>query len=511
MLPSLDFLNVSFCYDTLAGDLLADLTARFPTGWTGIVGANGAGKTTLLRLAVGELEPQRGRVIRPRQTAYCAQRTDDPPPALAALLAACDGETLALRGRLALGDDWVERWATLSHGERKRAQLAAALWRRPAVLAVDEPTNHLDAAARGLLERALRAFDGIGLLVSHDRDLLDGLCAQCLFLAPPRAVMRPGGYSSGAAQTEREDQHARAVRQKAVREQKRVEAEMARRRAAAAREHHVRSKRGLARHDSDGRARIDAARVADSKAGAPLRQLEGRAAQAAQRVAAVQVAKVVEHGIWLDDARAAADTVARVAGGTLALVPAGGAIAATPARRLHFPDLALTPTARVALTGPNGAGKSTLVEHLVRHATVTPDRLLYLPQETTAERARAVIGEVRGLSHAQLGRVLQIISRLGSEPRRLLETELPSPGETRKLLLALGVLRSAHLVILDEPTNHLDLPSITCVEGALREYPGALLLVSHDERFLRALTRERWQLECPAADADSHLAVRHTL
>lgn len=552
MLPALDFLGVTFCFDTLVQPLVADLTVRFAAGWTGIVGPNGAGKTTVLRLAVGELAPQSGRVIRPRRAVYCSQRTDAAPAELAALLAADEGEAHALRGRLGLSEDWPTRWDTLSHGERKRAQIATALWQKPDVLAIDEPTNHLDTTARELLARALRAYEGVGLLVSHDRELLDTLCGQCLFLHPPTATLRPGGYTAGAEQAQQELTQMRAQRQHAARELRRVEAELVRRREKAAREHKDRSKRGLARWDTDGRARIDAARVADSKAGAPLRQMQGRAAQAAARLASIQVEKHVELGIWLDEARARAGAVLRLPPGEIAIVPSadamdardkqvarrdrsetgptkeGAAPAAGPtghnvepdvgptsagvqlgdgARRLVFPELCVTPTARVALVGPNGAGKSTLVRHLLTYVALPPERVLYMPQELATEASREVAREVQALPNATLGRVLQIIRRLGSDPERLLETELPSPGETRKLLLALGILRSVHLIIMDEPTNHLDLPSIECVEGALRDYPGALLLVSHDERFLKALTTTRWELQSAASAVETHVVI----
>ena len=89
---------------------------------------------------------------------------------------------------------------------------------------------------------------------------------------------------------------------------------------------------------------------------------------------------------------------------------------------------------------------------------------------------------------------MTLVSRLGSRPARLLASTTPSPGEIRKILLARGVARGPHLIVMDEPTNHLDLPSIECLEAALAEAPCALLLVSHDARFLSKLTRTRWEL-----------------
>jgi ATPase subunit of ABC transporter with duplicated ATPase domains len=86
------------------------------------------------------------------------------------------------------------------------------------------------------------------------------------------------------------------------------------------------------------------------------------------------------------------------------------------------------------------------------------------------------------------------VSRLGSRPARLLESDEPSPGEVRKLLLGFGIARRPYLIIMDEPTNHLDLPSIECLEDALDGCPCGLLLVSHDLPFLSRLTRIRWHI-----------------
>ena len=90
---------------------------------------------------------------------------------------------------------------------------------------------------------------------------------------------------------------------------------------------------------------------------------------------------------------------------------------------------------------------------------------------------------------------MTIVSRLGSRPERLLRSDDPSPGELRKLLLALGMAQEPHLIIMDEPTNHLDLPSIECLEAALSDCHCGLLLVSHDQRFLEALCQQWWVID----------------
>ncbi len=203
----LQFDNVAFSYPGMAEPLV---TAHFPEGaWTGIVGANGAGKTTLLKLAAGVLAPTEGHIRQIGSARYAVQRTDAPPDDWLAFMDSWDPPAIDARALLGVEPEWADRWDTLSHGERKRAQIAAALWRRPDVLALDEPTNHLDAHAKGVLLAALKSFHGVGLLVSHDRDFLDELCSQCLFIFPPRIVMRPGGVSAGMEQDRLEQTRAK--------------------------------------------------------------------------------------------------------------------------------------------------------------------------------------------------------------------------------------------------------------------------------------------------------------
>ena len=145
----LQFDRVTFAYPGMAEPLLADVTAHFPEGtWTGIVGANGAGKTTLLKLAAGELAPSGGSIRQIGAAQYAVQRTDAPPEEWDEFMDAWDPVAMDVRRQLGVSPDWAGRWDTLSHGERKRVQIAIALWHQPDVLALDEPTNHLDAEDR---------------------------------------------------------------------------------------------------------------------------------------------------------------------------------------------------------------------------------------------------------------------------------------------------------------------------------------------------------------------------
>jgi macrolide transport system ATP-binding/permease protein len=186
-------------------------------------------------------------------------------------------------------------------------------------------------------------------------------------------------------------------------------------------------------------------------------------------------------------------------------VLAAGSLALGPQRRLEHPELRLGSGERRALVGVNGSGKSTLVRAFVSAWSRDPVRLVYLPQEIPEGEGSRILAEARALPRKELGHLMTVVDDLGSEPERLLATETPTPGETRKLLLALGVVREPWLIVMDEPTNHLDLPSTELLEQALAACPCALLLVSHDARFLAAVGCETWLLASSAGG--SRLAV----
>jgi len=485
-MASIVFHDVGFAYDASTDGLLAGVSFGLSEGWTGVIGANGTGKTTLLRLACGELQAKAGALDRPESALYCPQRTDEPMAEFAALLDAVDGEAYRIRGPLGIEDDWLDRWGTLSHGERKRAQIGTSLWLAPELLAVDEPTNHLDRGARRMVVDALRTFRGVGLLVSHDRDLLDDLCGHCLFVDSPTVALRSGGYTIARAALQEEGERARQKKTKARRVRERAERELTIRREHQRKADRARSKRGIPRKDHDAKNKIDMARVADAGAGKRLRQLEGRIRQAADWEASIRVRRPDDLGIAFQGGASSRNALIRLGAGRLSL---------GDVRFLRFPELIVQPADRVALVGSNGSGKSTLVRHIRSRLELPEERVVVIPQEIPAERASAILAEVRTLRGDRLGTTMQWVSRLGSDPKRLLESALPSPGEIRKLMLARHLALEPHLVIMDEPTNHMDLPSIECVEEALGSFPGGLLLVSHDERFLRALTTTRWEIE----------------
>jgi ATPase subunit of ABC transporter with duplicated ATPase domains len=484
-MPSIRLERLSFAHAD-AVPILEQTDLVLATGWTALVGENGAGKTTLLRLVAGELAPTSGRVrLDPSvaTVALCAQRVDDPGEDVAALAARDDGEARRLRATLALDAGALARWGTLSPGERKRWQVGAALAREPEVLLLDEPTNHSDAAAREVLAAALRRFRGVGVLVSHDRTLLDALAPRTLRLHRREARLYAARYGDARACWEAERDAAWERRAAAQGEARRAARKLAD--ARRARDAAERSLSGRRRDPKDRDARTLAAKTLRAWAEDGLGRQVNRRRAAAERAehAIPDAPPSVELGrsVFLGYARAERPTL-------LALDAAE--VRAGPALVLRDVHVRLGREERVRLEGPNGAGKTTLLEALLAAATLPPERILHLPQELPREAGPALLTEVRALPPEVRGRVLSLVAALGSDPARLLASADPSPGEARKLLLALGLGRHAWALVLDEPTNHLDLPTVERLEEALRAFPGAILLVTHDDAFAARVVGE---------------------
>ncbi|MGI6105225.1 MAG: ATP-binding cassette domain-containing protein [Raoultibacter sp.] len=482
----LNLSHITYTYPGTIDPVFVDTSLTFPQGWTGIVGNNGSGKSTLAHIASNDLVPDEGFVSPRLVSAYCLQETETPPEAGMDFVSDYGKEALLLKGVLGIEDDWIWRFDTLSHGERKRLQIGTALWLESDVLVVDEPTNHLDAATKDVLLRALQSFKGIGIIISHDRTLLDALVDQCIFVRGQTALMRPGSYSQGAQQAEVERLTNEREHRDARRNLSRLKQEKVQRAEMADKAKGRRSARNIDPKDHDAKAKIGLAVFTgqDGKRGKLSTQMDSHLDRAAKRVEESKTEKNYDGCIWMEAHPAHRKVVLRYESGSLPL---------NESRRLSFPDLMVGNTDHIGITGVNGSGKSTLLRHLIEH--IDEDlRVVYIPQELNAEQSREILKLSEELSSERKGLLYSIVAQLNSNPKAMMQGDMVSPGELRKLILAFGLTTDPDIIIMDEPTNHLDILSTESMERVLRDCPCTLLLVSHDESFVKETTTIGWHL-----------------
>ena len=487
-MPSVHFDSASFAY-TSARDVLSDVDLDIGVGWTGVVGANGEGKTTLLQLVNGSLEPTSGSVMVDGDVVItCRQTVDVPDEHVRALAESWDPPAFALRGRLEIEAHDVDRWPSLSPGERRRWQVGGALFAGPDVLLLDEPTNHLDAVTRDALIEALRRFDGVGLVVSHDRDLLDRLTDSTIRVRSGKAEQIKASYSVAGEEWDTADQvlieEKEAAKRKLAGAERRLRSE--RERMRQERSAFTRRMQGAKAkdHDLHSTARKTAFAEGEAGAGRRLSKLTGDHARAAARVESIEVRRSIGGSIEFSG-RPAPRRILVVHEGPL---EAGGRVL------VEDLDVTIERDTRLHIRGVNGAGKSTLLRSLADDWDLPGDRLLHLHQELGDGDGRSWLDRVLALPADERGRTLQLVARLGTDPDDLLVSDAPSPGETRKLALALALATEAWCLLLDEPTNHLDLPTVERLEEALAEYPGAVVIATHDHRFAEAVTDDVLEL-----------------
>ena len=480
--------NLNFIHIGASHYLLKNINLTFQPGWTGVIGANGTGKTTLLKLINGNLEPKTGQILNNSSSIFCEQRMDSYSELIEDFMYAYDSHACKLRSRFNINESWIDHWGTLSFGERKRTQIASAIWSNPSLLIVDEPTNHLDNRSKNYLFQLLQMFTGTGILVSHDRTFIDELCQNTVFIDPPNATMYKGGHTQSIQQKEVEESKIRNEIKVARSNYMKLKKEHSKRKHEASLADAKRSKRKLAPKDNDGRSKIRAAIVTgrDGNAGKLQSQIEGRLNQYLDKLKKMKVKKISELGIWVEESSSHKNTLINLSQAQMQI---------HEKLSLDIPDLITTPNDKIALTGNNGTGKTSLIKIILEKMQLEQQKVLYIPQEVSIDESINILAKAKSLNNVKLGQIMSIVNRLGSEPARLFETSLPSPGEIRKLYIALGILKAPDLIIMDEPTNHLDLPSIECLEEALKECPCALLLVSHDYSFLKKLTEIRWHID----------------
>jgi len=506
-----------------AGPVLVDVTlALAPGARIGVVGSNGVGKSTLLQVMAGLEHVDAGTVTRTPpslRVGYLPQEPEAVPgeTLLARLsrltgIAAAEAEldrltqalehdprladayTEALDRFLALGGDDLRARArsvcaevglgaarleqpleTLSGGESARAALAAILLARFDVFLLDEPTNDLDFEGLERLEHFLGSLRGAVAVVSHDRALLDRTVTRIVELE--EGTHQAQEYAGGWSEYEAARGRARTAQYRRFEEVEDRRGEL---------EALLRARRGQARAgDSLGRRTGGADRRGTQALRSKVRQAE----RALERLDDVR--KPFEPWVLrleLAPERRGADVVARLE----------GAVVERGAFRLGPVDLELGWHERVALTGRNGSGKTTLLRALLGELPLSAGRRYLGPGVVVGELDQGrrrfltpdpVLAAFRDLPIPEARSLLAKFG-LGADDVERPASSL-SPGERTRAVLALLIAQRVNCLVLDEPTNHLDLPAIEELEGALTRFPGTVVLVTHDRRFLEAFEPTR--------------------
>ena len=487
--------GVSFSYPSQVGRVFESLNLQLEPGWYGVVGANGEGKSTLLGVLSGELVPEEGTVsihgASSQDVVWCKQvlSPGDVDALIEDVSSRWDGEAMRLRSVLELDDGDLYRWESCSGGEQKRWQIAAALMRRPPVLLLDEPTNHLDKEAKELLFQALEGYQGVVLLVSHDREVLDRMTQQTLWVEGKRVALYQGGYSEakGLREASREDYLSR--RQQLVDRVDQAQSQYHQASGALKSANARISTRSRMKSVKDHDARSTAAKSkvikAERRLGQRVSVLSRERERAEQELSEMPYMVKASHGVEVAESKAPGEQVAYL---ELGEGLHGGARVLLRPRQGGF---TLRRGEQWWLQGGNGVGKSTLLKALYQSMPEEHrEHVLWLPQELSPESKEALLHDFESMRKDDRIAWLQHIAGLGVDVGRLLEEGLSgqSPGVWRKVMIARSLGLGCWCMLLDEPTNHLDIPSVEALERALAAYTGAMIVISHDNYFGQSLS-----------------------
>jgi ATP-binding cassette subfamily F protein uup len=442
-------------------------------GRIAIIGPNGSGKSTLLDILSGRVLPDSGDVaIRKgtrlgivRQISEFApeesvrdvvtrslEQSDVPDSDRAA-------RSAEILGRAGITDLDVAA-GTLSGGWRKRLAIVEALLHEPDVLLLDEPTNHLDLAGIEWLESVLRNASFASVVVSHDRYFLENVANEVVELHPAyeNGTLRVVGNYSGFLESKELYLHAQRNRQAALENRVRTEIEWLR--------------RGPKARTTKSKSRIDKAHEMIGE----LADLNARTRVSSAQIDFTASDRKTRQLLTLDDVSFSIDQRKLF-------------------EHLHF---IITSGMRVGLVGPNGSGKTTLLRLLKgdlkpEHGKIRPAeslRIVYFDQNRVLDPELTLRRALAPDSDAVIYRD-QVIHVAGWAARFLFTGEQLnqrigrlSGGERARVLIAQLMLQPADVLLLDEPTNDLDIPTLEILEESLLEYPGALVLVTHDRYML---------------------------
>lgn len=428
----------------------------------GVVGINGTGKSTLLRVIAGRQDAESGSVIFGNSVSISMlDQTDELPAGTVRDVVAADAPELweaeSVLTRLGMGDHFDRSTSGLSGGETKRVALARALVTPSDLLILDEPTNHLDLEGIEWLEQRLSEYRGGLILVTHDRHVLDRLTTRMLELDRGNVHVHEGGYDDYLEN--RADREAAAADAESIRQN-------------LARSELAWLRRGAKARTSKPKYRVEAAKkLIGAKPEGPARPSELHLEFPTPRLGDV-------------------------------VIELSGIGAATPDGRSLFSgvDLKLDPRERLGIVGPNGAGKTTLLDIMAR---------LREPQSGSVNWGSTIeLGYFRqlGVDLDPNARAREVIAGPDRKPdwtdARLLSSfwfsddaqwapvSTLSGGERRRLELLTILASKPNVLLLDEPTNDLDLETLRALEDFLEDWPGAVVVVSHDRAFLERVVAD---------------------
>ncbi|MAM12988.1 MAG: glycosyl transferase family 1 [Rhizobiaceae bacterium] len=487
----------------IAGRLLIEnASVSIPDGMkAGLVGRNGAGKSTLFRVLTGALSPETGTVSLPKkarigQVAQEAPGTEDP---LIDIVLAADKERAALMAeaetatdahRIAeiqtrlvdidahsaearaasilsgLGFDEAAQKrpaSSFSGGWRMRVALAAVLFSEPDLLLLDEPTNYLDLEGTLWLEDYIRRYPYSVIIISHDRDLLNTAANAIIHLDQRKLTFYRGSYDQFERQKAEADELQMKARAKNEAQRKHLQSFIDRFKAKAS-----------------------------------------KARQAQSRIKALEkmgtVAAVIEDHVqgfsFPEPEKQPASPIIAIEDGAVGYTP-GQPILKDINLRIDNDD-------RIALLGANGNGKSTFAKFISGRLEPESGTLKLAPHLSTGFFAQhqiddlvpdeSAVAHVRKLMPtATEPKVRARVAQMGLATEKM---DTPardlSGGEKARLLMGLAAFHAPNLLILDEPTNHLDIDSRNALVRALNDYPGAVILISHDRHLIEATVDRLW-------------------
>lgn len=487
--------NLTFAYDGSCDTIFEGVSFDLDTDWKlGFTGRNGRGKTTFLKLLAGEYEYQ-GTISSPAVFDYFPFPVEQPErttrEVIAPLLAELDEYELWKVDRelslMELDDSVLGRpFSTLSNGERTKVLLAALFLRENHFLLIDEPTNHLDMEGRQLVSRYLRGKKGF-ILVSHDREFLDGCVDHILSINKSNIEIQKGNFSSWQENKDRQDRFELAENERLKRDIKQL--------TAAAK----RTERWSDQIEKtkSGRTRAGQAGVKPDKgfigAQAARMMKRSKALEGRQLTAAEDKQKLLKN---LESAAELSLQPLSYHAGRLIEVEKLS-LSYGERRILNGVSFTVSRGERIALTGGNGCGKSSVLKLLMGEAinyegSVRKGTQLvvsYIPQDTSG-----LAGNLRqyaideGIDESLFKALLRKLDFSRSQFDK--DMSEFSEGQKKKVLLAGSLCRPAHLYIWDEPLNYIDVLSRMQIEEAILRSAPTMIFVEHDRKFCeRTATR----------------------